>query len=369
MSSIKINIRNVICASEDIQAARKEAVSVKKGIRGTVRFIDPRIRSRDNLDNRLNQICDHISQIENQMNRIQDVVSNGANKYRTIESQAVLKARELSGVNVQTKKAGRIKKNRELFHMAAFGAVDIAGVSAFGFKHTAQSQKAINRWMDKIPKTYRNILKASYKKLSKGTLLEGGESAYKIWSKIAEGKYLDALGEFVNETGGKMYKSGARIENTMFNWKAVKVRAAVSTIKVVLDDDGYIAKNRAKYEEMVVASLRRGDIAGCVGAITGELVQTVGKGTVDVLCQTTGAFFDSTISLATGGMMSLSSINDLMYDASGTDPKEMLNSITDGISRGVDFVVDKGLIQGGLKISEAVGSAFSASVHFIGSIF
>lgn len=95
MPEIEINIRGVICASESIETAKKEVASARTGIRGTARFIDPQIRSRDDLDMRLNQLCRDMDQIENKMIRIARVVSDGANKYRTVENQAVSKASEL----------------------------------------------------------------------------------------------------------------------------------------------------------------------------------------------------------------------------------------------------------------------------------
>ncbi len=96
MPEIEINIRGVICASGSIEAAKKEVTSARTGIRGTTRFIDPRIRSRDDLDKRLNQLCRKMDQIDEKMFRIARVVSDGANKYRTVENQAASKARELS---------------------------------------------------------------------------------------------------------------------------------------------------------------------------------------------------------------------------------------------------------------------------------
>lgn len=115
MSKIEINIRGVICASESIEAAKKEVVSARTGIRGTTRFIDPHIRSRENLDIRLNQLCGHMDQIENKMAGIARVVSNGANKYRTVENQAVSKAQELVFEKRHGNQSDRRKDKRALF--------------------------------------------------------------------------------------------------------------------------------------------------------------------------------------------------------------------------------------------------------------
>ncbi len=363
MSTININVRNVISASAKINAAKKEAASARMAIRGTTQFIDTKIRSQDNLDARLNRIYNEIRQIENQMGRISNVVTEGANRYQAVENEAVWKAKKMTGVNKQiTSITSSTKDNRKLFKMASI-SVTASGVGAL------EPQKKINRWVESRPKTLRNLVKVFYKKVTKGTTAEGSGKAYGILAKIADGKYVDALGNFVNEVNGQMYSTNSRTGNAVFNWNAVKVQAAVGTIKTVLDSDGYIVKNKAKYEEMAVKAVRKGDIAGCVGIIAGEFVQTVGKGSVDVLCQTAGSFFDSTLSMATGGMLTLSSVNDLMYDVSGVNPKEMFHSITNGISKGVDFAVDKGIIQGASNLQKLMGKAFSTTTHSIGSLF
>lgn len=373
MSKIRIHIRNVICASAQINGAKREVVSARTGIRGTANFIDARIRSRDHLDQRLNQVCNQIDRIENQMGRIERVVSNGANQYRAVEDQAVRRVGELFDIRMLSKKTGGIQDNKDLFKPAGGGAasMSVIGEKLFSFdgKGVIHVQKKFNKWLAAFPKTFKNIVKAGYKRVTKGTVFEGSEKAYKIWSQIADGAYLDAVGEFVNAVGGQMYRTDAVTGNTCFCWNAVKVQSTVRTFQLVLDDDGYIAKNRIKYETMATDALRRGDLAGCAGAMVGEFVQTVGKGTVDVLCQTVGTYFDSTISMATGGMLTLSSINDLMYDVSGVSPGIVFNSITDGISNGVDFAVDKGVIQRGSLLSKARGTAVSTSVLFVQNIF
>ncbi len=94
MSTININVRNVISASAKINAAKKEAASARMAIRGTTQFIDTKIRSQDNLDARLNRIYNEIRQIENQMGRISNVVTEGANRYQAVENEAVWKAKK-----------------------------------------------------------------------------------------------------------------------------------------------------------------------------------------------------------------------------------------------------------------------------------
>lgn len=117
MSYIEINIKNVICASEHIAAARKEAFSARMGIRGTVRFIDSQIRSCNNLDSRLNQICEHICRIENEMQKIDSVVSDGANRYRMVELQARQGVEELSEIKIQNRVMENIGRNRERYFL------------------------------------------------------------------------------------------------------------------------------------------------------------------------------------------------------------------------------------------------------------
>ena len=64
MSKIEINIRNVICSSIKIDEAKKETADAKTALHATACFIDSQIRARENLNQRLNQICNNISRIE-----------------------------------------------------------------------------------------------------------------------------------------------------------------------------------------------------------------------------------------------------------------------------------------------------------------
>lgn len=103
MSKIEINIRNVICSSIKIDEAKKETADAKTALHATACFIDSQIRARENLNQRLNQICNNISRIEVQMGRIDTVVSNGASQYRSVENQALWKAKELEEVRSEEK--------------------------------------------------------------------------------------------------------------------------------------------------------------------------------------------------------------------------------------------------------------------------
>ncbi len=171
MSTININVRNVISASAKINAAKKEAASARMAIRGTTQFIDTKIRSQDNLDARLNRIYNEIRQIENQMGRISNVVTEGANRYQAVENEAVWKAKKMTGVNKQiTSITSSTKDNRKLFKMASI-SVTASGVGAL------EPQKKINRWVESRPKTLRNLVRVFYKKVTKGTTAEGSGNA------------------------------------------------------------------------------------------------------------------------------------------------------------------------------------------------
>lgn len=238
------------------------------------------------------------------------------------------------------------------------------------FKGALETQRKINRLTEKIPKQRRDLIKTLFKGITgvKGTklnALSGSETAYSIWSKLADGKYSEAAGDFVEAIGGKGFDG----ETGAINWTGVKVKALGKTIKLVLDEDGYISKYAEKYNDMAVEYFLKGDVAGLVGAGAGEFVQTVGKGTVDILCQTTSSVVDGMVSKATGGILTFSSMNQAMYELVGTSPGHMFNQATKAISSGVDVIVDKGLVEGSGKIVKSIGSIVSKPASKIGSLF
>lgn len=238
------------------------------------------------------------------------------------------------------------------------------------FHSAVETQRKLNRFIEKIPERNRKIIKDFFKLATKNEksklhVLAGSEKAYSIWSKFADGKYVGVGGDFIEAVGGTVFES----KKGTVNWTALKVQGLGKTIKLVLDEKSYLSKNAEKYEEMAADYLLKGDVTGFVGAGFGELVQTVGKGTVDILCQTAGSVLDGAVSAVTGGKFTITSINQTMYDCIGTSPGHLFNSGTKAISDGVDYVVDKGLIEGTSNITKAFGSIVSQSAAKIGSLF
>lgn len=238
------------------------------------------------------------------------------------------------------------------------------------FLEAVEFQKEVNIWIKKIPKTWRNAAKVLYKKTI-GEKVENLDTAYEIWSKCADGKWAEAIGEFakaVSGDKGKIFVKNIK-GGTTFNWTGVKVEAAVKTFTLVMNSDSYIQNNNDKYTDIAAEYLLKGDLAGGTAAIVGDCVQTLGKGFVDVACQTVSATIDSGISAATGGLLTLTTFNDALYDAVGFSPGHMFNDITKTISSGVDYAVDEGLVKGISNYGKMIGNAKRMRFEAVRSLF
>lgn len=135
----------------------------------------------------------------------------------------------------------------------------------------------------------------------------------------------------------------------------VKLKAVGETLKICLDEDGYIQKNADKYEEMALDSLKDGNILQTVTIMSGEFVQTVGKGSVDILCQLAGD--------AIGGIPvvgdALDYTNAVLEDLTGTSPELFLEEAGDTLSNGVDWFVDTA-IDGAGHVDDFLGQCGTA---------
>lgn len=252
---------------------------------------------------------------------------------------------------------------------AAKGSTILSGLKS-DFDDAVEVQRKINRFMDKFSKTEKNVIKILFKKVTEGkdsklNIPSEAKAAYSVWSKLADGKYADAVGDFIEAVGGKTFDA----ESGSINWTGVKVSALAKTFKLVLNGESYLSKNADKYEELATEHLLKGDVAGCAGAAAGMFVQTVGKGSVDVLCQTASSVLDGAVSAGTGGKLTLSSMNQAMYDLVGTSPGHVFNSMTKAVSDGVDVIVDKGLVEGMKTIEKANETLISKAASKIGGLF
>lgn len=242
-------------------------------------------------------------------------------------------------------------------------------------KTAADFQKEIDDWIDKnIPKSVQNTVKTFYKKTVGKKIeekYENLEAASKICSKIIKGEFSDAAEKFVNTVGGDKLKMlvTTKSGDLSFNWDGLQLQAVIKSLKLACNFDGYAQKNLSKYEDLSNDYAKQLDIGGIVGSMLGGAVQVLGKGTVDVTCQLASSVLDSTVSYATGGLFTMSSINDAMYDLTGTSPGHIFNSVSNSISDGVDYIVDKGLVEGMSNLGKAVENGVSTSIKAVGSLF
>ena len=213
-------------------------------------------------------------------------------------------------------------------------------------KYSLKGQKEFNKWIKQQPfnKTVKNALKYMYSQ-SIGKKVKNVDKLYKVWSKIADGKYLDASYDFLKMVGGDKYKTIVTNAQgqTSFNWDGLEFAAAINTAKLVFAPDSYLIKNNEKYEDLARDKFLEGDYIGFGSALSADLVQVLGKGTVDAFCKTVSGLCDDIVSFGTDGKFTLSSINDLMYETCGFSGGTVFNAITKGISDGVDYVADHSL--------------------------
>lgn len=221
-------------------------------------------------------------------------------------------------------------------------------------KQVAEITNQINEWIDKnlsdkLPKSAIEAIKGYLKKID---VIDDAMDMWEMLSLAAQGQYGEVLGEAI----GNM---GSVYEKEELNWLGVKTKAVGSTLSLLFKEDGYISNNKEKYEQLAIEYLSNGDVSAMMGAITGEFVQTVGKGSVDVLCQTASSIIDSAMGKMPPLFMSLSTINQGLYDVCGWSPGHIFNSATKTISSAVDMITDDVLIGGATAITDSLQTASS----------
>ena len=85
MAAIKINVSGVMNNSPSINNSIIKVSSAKNGISSLYWQIDNRIKSRRNIDSRLNNVIQSLENIESQMGQIKSVVENGAGQYHSTD--------------------------------------------------------------------------------------------------------------------------------------------------------------------------------------------------------------------------------------------------------------------------------------------
>ena len=250
--------------------------------------------------------------------------------------------------------------------------------------------KKINRWMEKWESTLsegqKALLNPVKKKIldatTKDTFLDGIDDAYTIWSEIADGKFGDAFLDTIDTIGGKTLdwatETGNSLKGGEINWAGVKVKAMVILGKMSLDENGYLQKNTDYYDTLSIDYYKKNGLGSGIGALVGELapafVNVVGKGTVDVLCQTASSMVDSVVSRLTYGITDVSTINAVMKEKLGWSPGHAFNDVTKVISDasdlGGEIMIEAGsqLGIGVENIIKATGKMVSTAGKKVGSL-
>lgn len=162
----------------------------------------------------------------------------------------------------------------------------------------------------------------------------------------------------------------------VLNTAALKFQAHIKTIRLVTDSDGYISRYKDQYESQAMEYLKKGNILGTVHSVSSEFVQTVGKGTVDVVCQLVSGGVDSIVKTATFGLVDFSMINAALEDSIGFSPGTMFNATTKVVSDGVDYVLDDLLPNAGKVVSNITGNTvktggkiINGGINFVKKLF
>lgn len=240
------------------------------------------------------------------------------------------------------------------------------------------SVEDVNKLMDFIDKKYGNlsdaekkVLKDIFGRITKDTPIEDLEDVYKIINEARKGNLGGTVGEFIETIGSYTTEDGS------INFTGLKVKTVGKLLKMGLDEDGYLQKNADKYMDIMTELGVKGDIPGVIWYMGGDFVQTVGKGSVDILCQLSSGLIDSVFSKATGGT-TLSELNAIMYEKYSWSPGHLFNDVAGGISDLVDTAVDDGYdfvkdvaenVAGGLgEVGNTIGKVGNAVASKVGNI-
>ena len=231
-------------------------------------------------------------------------------------------------------------------------------------------------------------------KFEKGLLKNSTKIILKRYgiSKIVD---VGEIAEKINsEDYGSAIQKGVNIFDSLKAWKiedkklipnekGIYISATIKTGELVLDRDGYIARNREKYEAQARENIKKGDILGLFGSMSAEFVQTTGKGYADVTCKVIGDIMNTGVKTASLGLLDLSSLNAGMEKYLHVNPGKEFKKMGTAISDGVDIIVDDILpgagkaagkvLKGGGKVVGGVvkggGKAVKTVGKFFGSIF
>lgn len=95
MAVIRINPVQVIQAGTEAAAARRQTAAVKNGVNELRYRLDPRVKSRRNMEERLKSVAEALEKAEAKIVRIAGVAENGAEGYQHVEQQIEKRSRDL----------------------------------------------------------------------------------------------------------------------------------------------------------------------------------------------------------------------------------------------------------------------------------
>lgn len=98
MAVIRINTVQVMRCRPKADAARQQTASVKNGVEDIRHRLDPRIKSRRNIDRRLESVAGALEKAEAQIARIAETVQDSAEGYQEVERQIERRSRDLAAV-------------------------------------------------------------------------------------------------------------------------------------------------------------------------------------------------------------------------------------------------------------------------------
>lgn len=389
LPTIKVNTDAIRKYEADVQNIQRATSSILERFEQAKNSIDWEIKSSSNVNSRLNTISNEIREESSALNNYCTYLNNAVREYDYLNLAISLK---WNGSNSN-------KYGLEAI-LTPLTKCSGKGNNKNDFEKLLSTYKSFNDlYVDTIPKGYRKQVEKTLKYFAKKGNIPLGDvlNARDLLNDLANKSDLVDLSEDIMKLLDiKAWDFDTVIDgvtdNTLenhlkyglVNEGAIKAKGILETIKLVKDPNGYIQEYDKKYMKQAEEMLMSGDILGSISSLTGDFVQTVGKGTVDVCCKAISDTVDDYVGHLTGGLFSLSSINGLCEDitedlfgcriSGGT----LFNGATQIISDSVDFLVDdvlikgssniqKGIIKGGELIAEGIGNAVSSTIDVVKS--
>ncbi len=95
MGKIVLRMANIRNASNTIRAARCDVNRSLSQVCRSKQTIDYRIRSKNNIDARLNHIIYSLSQVSDKLAKIDSTVNHGIDSYQNADYQAMIRAQKM----------------------------------------------------------------------------------------------------------------------------------------------------------------------------------------------------------------------------------------------------------------------------------